>query len=173
MITNLFPGQFRQVAYVTNDFDRALSVVSETTGVAGFLQLRDYEYMAGPGAVVRCHIAMALAGGVEIEIIEPRGGAQEIYRDRLAGPEFGLHFHHVAYTLPSFDVLTGLRARLQSQDIPIALDGVAPEGLTYFYADLRGALGHYVEYVYGTPEYEAAMTAALSAHSDAGAETSG
>jgi hypothetical protein len=164
MITNLFPGRFRQVAYVTNDFDRALSTVAEMTGVGSFLQLRDYEYMAGPGAVVRCHIAMALVGGVEIEILEPRGGAQDIYRDRLSGSEFGLHFHHVAYTLPSLDVLTGPKRRIQAQKAPIALEGVAPEGLTYFYADLRAPLGHYVEYVYGTPAYEAAMAAALAPH---------
>jgi len=162
MITDLFPGRFRQVAYVTNDFDRALSNVTETTGVRHFLQLRDYEYIAGPGAIVRCHIAMALAGGVEIEIIEPRGGAQEIYRDRLGGAEFGLHFHHVAYGLPSLEVLTDLKARISAQGAPIALEGVAPEGLTYFYADLRASLGHYVEYVYGTPAYEAAMAAALA-----------
>lgn len=163
MNMNVFLGRFRQIAYVTNDFDRALSAVSDRTGVRSFLQLRDYQYMAGPNAHLRCHIAMALAGGVEIEIIEPRGGADEVYRTFLSGPDFDLRFHHVAYTLPSFEVLTGLKEGLRAQGAPIPLEGVAPEGLTYFYADLREPLGHYVEYVYGTAAYEAAMAAALGA----------
>ena len=117
----------------------------------------------GPNATARCHIALALSGGAEIEIIEPVGGADEIYRQPLTGPDFALLFHHVAYTLPSLEALTSLKAEMRASGTPIVMDGEAPEGVTYFYTDLRKPFGHYIEYVWGTPEYEAGMAAALLA----------
>jgi hypothetical protein len=160
MMLNAFGGAFRQVAYVTNDLDRALAQFAET-GVRRFLQFRDRDFDVGPNAAVRCHIGMALSGGVEIEVIEPLGGADAIYREFLSGPDFMLRFHHVAYTLPSLEALTALKAEMRAAGRAIPVEGVAPEGVTYFYGDLRQPFGHYIEYVCGTPEYEAAMAQAL------------
>jgi hypothetical protein len=160
MMLNAFGGRFRQVAYVTNDLDRALAEFAET-GVRRFLQFREREFDIGRHAQVRCHIGMALSGGVEIEVIEPLGGADAIYRDVLSGPDFALRFHHVAYTLPSLEALTALKAEMRAGGLAIPVEGAAPEGVTYFYGDLRRPFGHYVEYVYGGPEYEAGMAAAL------------
>jgi hypothetical protein len=161
LFTNAFGGAFRQVAYVTNDLERALAHFDRNAGVKRFLQFRDLEVAIGPGVAARCHIALALSGGAEIEVIEPIGGADGVYRDGLSATDFALNFHHVAYTLPSLEALTSLKAALRARGAPIAMEAVTDNGLAYFYADLRKPFGHFVEYVFGTPAYEAAMAAAL------------
>ena len=157
---NLLGGTFRQIAYVTNDFDRALSDFA-ALGVRRFLELRDIAFMVGEGAVANCHIGLAISGRMEIELIQPLGGADGVYRNVLQGPEFQVHLHHVAQTLPSIDALDAMKAEVGRLGLAIPIDGAAPQGMTYFYADVRPFLGHYVEYTCSTPEFLAGMAAAI------------
>lgn len=157
---NLLGGAFSQIAYVTNDFDRALADFADV-GVTRFLELRDIGFAVGPAAEARCHVGLARSGGMEIEIIQPLGGADAVYRGILQGPDFQLHFHHVAQRLPDVASLERMKAQAQARGIDLPVDAVAPEGLTYFYADLRRTLGHMVEYVCPTPAFVEAMAAAV------------
>lgn len=159
---NLIDGAFTQTAYVTNDLDQALATFAGL-GVTRFLELRDLAFPVGSGVEAHCHVALAIAGGREIEIIEPIGGAVDVYRQALSGTVSGfqMHFHHVAQALPSLDALEAIKADVRSRGIAIPIDAAAPQGMTYFYADLRTPLGYHVEYIYPSADYLAAMAGAI------------
>lgn len=161
MSGNLLGGRFSQVAYVTNDFDHALTMLGERMGVTRFLELRDIRFMVGPEAEAHCHVALARSGGLEVELIEPRGGDDGVYRDLLGGAGFALRFHHVAQALPSLAALDAMRMEVTRRGVAIPVDGVAPQGMSYFYADMRAALGHHIEYTFATPGFLAQMAVAV------------
>ena len=58
-----------QVAYVTNDFERALRQFGDTHRIAQFMQLPKMRYGTGPGREAVCNIALAYVGAIEIEVI--------------------------------------------------------------------------------------------------------
>ena len=72
-----------QVAYVTNDFERALKQFGDTHRIAQFMQLPKLSYVTGPGREAVCNIALAYVGAIEIEVIEPLEGDVQLYRDYL------------------------------------------------------------------------------------------
>jgi hypothetical protein len=158
---NLLGSPFHQIAYVTNDFDRALEIFRTEQGVTQFLELRGIRFPTGPdGAEAHCHVALGRSGGMELEIIEPIDGDVALYRDPLAGDGFQMRFHHVAQRLSDPAALEAVRARLVEQGHSFPVDG-ASNGMSYFYADMRGSLGHYVEYIYGSPQYWESMGGAI------------
>lgn len=165
MTLNLLGGTFSQVAYVTTDFDAGLAELGSRLGLARFLELRDIDFMVRPdGATAKCHVGLAMSGGLQIELIEPRGGVDDIYRGALPDAGFALRFHHVAQALPSLEALAAMRGQAERSGLAIAVDGTAPQGMTYFYADARALLGHYVEYTWSTPEFLAGMSQAIPAN---------
>jgi hypothetical protein len=138
------PG-FHQVAYVTTDFDRALEVFGEVHRAKRFLELRGMRYPTGPGREAHCNIGLAYVGATELEIIEPLSGDVQIYRDFLAPDAFAIRFHHLSRFLETqgdFERQLALFERMGKQ-FPIR--GEISEIGSYFYADFRAELGHYVE----------------------------
>jgi hypothetical protein len=49
------------------------------------------------------------------------------------------------------DDLAAMRAEIAQLNLPLAFEGEVP-GLTYIYLDTRATLGHYLEYVWASPE---------------------
>lgn len=157
---NLLGGKFHQIAYVTGDFDTALHVLRTRHGIGRFLELRDIRFPVDrAGGAAHCHIALGRTGDLEIELIQPLSGAVDLYREPLDRPG-DLHFHHVAQRLDTLADLEVLRETAASRGFPIPIDAES-SGMTYFYADARDTLGHYVEYIYGSPEYWSAVGAAI------------
>lgn len=144
-----------QFAYVTNDFDRALREFAAHHGVPKFFELRDFDVETAPGRVAKLHVGLAWAGGVQIEIIQPLGGADEVYHTAFDGTDGGfvLRFHHVAHMLETEADFDAVATEYERQRTAIVLRGSANGGMTrYFYADCRATLGHFVEYIWYAPE---------------------
>ena len=157
---NLLGGRYHQIAYVTADFDKGLEALRAGHGVERFLELRDIRYPVDrTGTEAHCHVALARTGDMEIELIQPLSGAVDLYREPLgkAGP---LHFHHVAQRLETLAELEALQRAARQRGFAMPIDGES-NGMTYFYIDACGTLGHYVEYIYGSPDYWAAVGAAI------------
>jgi hypothetical protein len=51
-----------QMAYVTNDFDRAIELFKMHYGIGKFLEMRDFEMMTWPGQMAIQNIGLAYAG---------------------------------------------------------------------------------------------------------------
>jgi hypothetical protein len=141
---------------VTGDFDRALELLRSQHGIERFLELRDIRFPVDrTGGEAHCHIALGRTGDLEIELIQPLSGAVDLYRGPLVrgGP---LHFHHVAQRLDTLADLEALQGSAAARGFAIPIDAES-NGMTYFYIDARETLGHYVEYIYGSPEYWSAV----------------
>jgi hypothetical protein len=158
----LFAGRFRQTAWITNDFDRALEVFKRDYGVPAWLELRDYDMQTGEGAFAKAHIALARRGGVELEVIQPLDGADQVYRTVLTdAPGLQIRFHHVCFLYDEAEALEQVRQAARAKGRPIVLEGGMENGLRYFYTDERATLGHHIEYIYYPAEMLAALDAAI------------
>ena len=146
-----FPGLY-QVAYVTNDFERALAQFGVTHAIGDFARLPATNFNTGPGRNARCDIALAYVGATEIEVIHPISGDVQIYADYLPmDGTFAVRFHHVGRFFDSRDVLERQVAEYRRQGRHVPVDGSAPGSARYFYADFRAELGHYMEGIWYEP----------------------
>lgn len=144
------PG-FHQVAYVTNDFDRALKIFGEVHRAKKFMELRDMHYPTGPGREAHCHIGLAYVGATEFEVIQPLGDDVQIYRDYLP-QEFAVRFHHLSRFLETRQDFEQQKAAFQKMGKHLPIVGEFAGRASYFYADFRAELGHYIECITFTEE---------------------
>lgn len=152
-----------QVAYVTSDLDRALAVFRDDYDVPAFYVFAN----DAPGLVqsngARLRIALAMVGGVEIELIEPQGDSAPLFSQALpADGVFAIRFHHVAIRIDG--TLADFEAHMASIDRarhPVVWHGAMGEMLRYAYTDERSALGHFVEHVWMHPDLRAQMAGAI------------
>lgn len=136
---------FYQVAYVTNDFNRAMDLFRDTHGINRFMENRDIRYQTGPGREAVCHIGLAYMGATEIELIEPRDGDVQLYRDYLPEEAFGLRFHHICKLFRDDEAFDRQVGDYRKEGRRLPLIGSSPGFARYFCADFRAELGHYIE----------------------------
>jgi len=146
-----FQGFF-QLAYVTTDLDRALGVFADQFDVGEFADLGERALALDDGGETRIRVALSFVGSLQVEIIEPRGGRDDIYRRALPAEGFGLVWHHVGFIVPSLQALADARGELTRGGHEVVLSGGTPTTSVFFYADARATLGHYLEYLYLSPE---------------------
>ena len=143
-----------QLAYVTNDLDRAMAALKDAYGVPGFFEMSTLQ--PGEDAKGRpvLKFALAVVGGVEIELIEPVGDTAPVFSDFLpAGEDLAIRFHHIATRIDG--PLAHWEAHVASLDLarhPVVFEGGVGDMLRYIYTDERATLGHYVEHVWMSAE---------------------
>jgi hypothetical protein len=142
-----------QIAYVTNDMDKACEVFARDYGVESFFHLSDGKEPSPALPGLRLKLALAHVNGIEIELIEPTDGTKNIYSDVL--PEDG-HFvlvmHHVCIRITGgIENWNRHRAALDQDKHPIVIQGSLPDVVEFFYTDERSRLGHYLEHVWLSP----------------------
>jgi len=143
-----------QIAYVTNDMDKALEVFARDYNVTSSFTLSDGRGPALPGGL-RMRIALANVNGVELELIQPMPDSpKNLYSDVL--PEDGhfvLVFHHICSRIDGpMENWDRHRASLDETVHPIAFEGALGDVLRFVYTDERDRLGHYLEHVWMAPE---------------------
>jgi Glyoxalase/Bleomycin resistance protein/Dioxygenase superfamily len=154
---------YSQTAYVTNDMEQALAVFRDQYDVPSFYVFAN----DAPGMVqsdgAQLKIALAVVGGVEIELIEPQGDTAPMFSAPL--PEdgsFAIRFHHVAYRiegdLSDFD---SHMASIDPEKHPVIWSGSLGDVMRFSYTDERAVLGHYVEHVWMHPDLRAQMAGAI------------
>jgi hypothetical protein len=140
-----------QIAFVTTDLDRAMQLFAETYGISKFRIKRDIP--SAPGMPkMSAHVAHAYVGPMMIELIQPVGGDDSLYREILPPDGFGIRLHHFGFIVRSEQELDRISAALEAKRVPIAFDATMPGVARAVYADARRTLGHYLEYVYLRPE---------------------
>ena len=87
---------FLQIAYVTTDFDRALSEFAAQYGVPTWLQLRNLEIETGKDRSCRAHVALAYVGATQLEVIQALGGDDTVYRHGLPEQGYAVRLNHLA-----------------------------------------------------------------------------
>jgi hypothetical protein len=145
-----YPGYF-QTAYVTNDLQRAMAQLGKGYRIRDWHGNAEFTLRTQSGASASIKVALAYVGDTQIEIIEPAGGDDGLYRDYLAGSGFQLVFHHLC---KAFDTQEQYAEnidwlRREGVPLPVLLSAQESKGFgSVCYADFRETLGHYLEYVW-------------------------
>jgi hypothetical protein len=147
--TTMFPGAaVQQIGYATTDCKEAVKRYGERYGVGNFLLLPNTESTISPGCTATINVALAFVNGTMIELIEPAGGADTIYREVLPTSGFAVRHHHLGYAMFNEAEWEAKQQEIERQKISVVLSGEAPGVVRYQYIDVRADIGHYVEYLY-------------------------
>ena len=138
-----------QLAYVTQDIERAIAEFGAAFGIGQFQVNRDVPIVTGNGMAC-CHFALAFLGAQQIELIEPAGGADGVYRDALA-PGRVAALHHLGFLVPTETAWQATLQRIEAAGEAVPVRGSFGELMHYAYVDRRDLCGHYLEYMYATP----------------------
>jgi hypothetical protein len=156
-------SQHSQVAYVTNDLVAAMDLLKREYGAPGFFELTNIQPGEDPTGKPVLKIALAVVGGVEIELIEPQGDTAPLFSDPLPeGDKLAIRFHHVAVRIDGSE--ENWDAHVASLDLsrhPVVFEGEVGDMLRYIYTDERETLGHLIEHVWMSPELLAQMRAVV------------
>lgn len=137
-----------QVAYVTNDLDRACTTMSERYG------LGDYAFIEGKmasGGDIR--VAFAWVGPTMYEIIDARGHGTQFYNERLPKDAFAIQFHHLGFLIHDRETWQALEREFKEGGWSIAFETFNDGFMDAYYVEAP-ELGHYLEYIYA---YEAGL----------------
>ncbi len=141
--TQLMRNDHFQIAYATQDIDRACEVFAERFGISRFQRLEGER--PGGGHI---RVELAWVGGTMYELITAKGPNTEMFTDRLpADGSFAIRLHHLGYFIhddKSWDALSSEAARLGVALIP---GNVNPGFLKSCFVEAP-ELGHYLEYIY-------------------------
>lgn len=137
-----------QIAYVTADLAAAAGAFGAWFGAKGFRVDRDVSIETSLG-IARCHFALAFLGDLQIELIEPAGGADGVYRDGIEPRVLAKH-HHLGFLIRSEDVWLRTLRDIEGTGRPIPVRGNFHDLMHYAYLDRRDLFGHYLEYMYPT-----------------------
>jgi hypothetical protein len=141
-----------QNAYVTHDLDRAMAGISERYGAKDWIVFEPDMILKTPEGEKASSVRAALAwvGGLQIELIEPVSGHLDHYLPFLPADRTdpSPRFHHMAVRR---DDQAAMRAEIDRLGLPLAFEGEVP-GLVFIYLDARPSLGHFLEYVWASPE---------------------
>ena len=154
---------YSQTAYVTNDMEQALAVFRDHYDVTSFYVFAN----DAPGMVqsdgAQLKMALAVVGGVEIELIEPQGDTAPMFSAPLPSDgSFAIRFHHVAYRVEGD--LSDFEAHMASIDPerhPVIWSGSLGDVMRFAYTDERALLGHYVEHVWMHADLRTQMAGAI------------
>jgi hypothetical protein len=145
----MLEGRHYQNAYITRDIDKAVDSFRARGGVQEprvFEASVEVQTPAGRGLAVS-KLSFIWINNLQYELIQPVSGLVDIYRDALP-PDDSLKFHHICMRVDNWEEF---RARVLHQRFPVVLEG-GSEHLRFLYLDARDFVGHYLEYVWMTPE---------------------
>ncbi|RSU74846.1 hypothetical protein BRX37_12045 [Sphingomonas sp. S-NIH.Pt3_0716] len=134
-----------QIAYATNDIDRAQAILADRYGIGAFRRL---EGPLAAGGQIR--VELAWVGPVMYELLTASGPGSAIYMDRLApGDVFQMRHHHLGYLIHDAAQWQALLARAQADGLPVPHVSHNPGFMDSCFVDAP-ELGHYLEYIFPT-----------------------
>lgn len=154
-----------QAAYVVDDLDEAMDRWRRAMKVGPFFVMRDcapenVRYRGRPSTDLLADFAFCQAGGLQIELIQPRSSGADVYRDTV--PVGVDAYHHHAYFAPDLDAET---ARFADMGVEVAMEGTFG-ALRFAYFDTYHLLGFMTEVLQPDPDIEAMFTMIAEASID-------
>lgn len=140
-----FFGEIRQVAYIVPDIEAAMAHWSEVMGVGPWyynprVPIRNYHYR-GERHEPHNSVALANAGSLQIELLQPRNDVPSMYRDFTRAGFGGVQ--HVAYWTENFDADL---ERALAKGFVVCMGGeVGENGRFVYFEDTSGRPGTTIE----------------------------
>ena len=103
-----------------------------------------------PAGKIVIDTAQAFVGDRHVEIIQPAGGADGLYRDVLAHEGFSVRHHHFGHLTHSLQEWLRIQDFIARRSWRVVLAGNYFDLMHYTYFDTRAELGHYLEFMYQT-----------------------
>lgn len=125
MTTILLLNGLYQVCYVTKDLDAGMRLLKDKHGVEAFRIKRDVGALPGMPEMV-IHQAHVFTGSLQVELIQPAGGDDALYRDCCAADANSIRFHHFGLWLDNPAAYAALPAALAQQKMPIVFQIALP-----------------------------------------------
>lgn len=138
----LYRNDLFQVAYVTNDIERALQVFADRYGV------KEWRRMEGDlkeGGHIR--VEFGWAGGSLFEVTQADGPGSALYRQGLPDGEFAIRFHHFGYYIPTEDAWRALLREIEAGGVKVVNETNVPGFLQARIVEAPD-LGHWIEYIF-------------------------
>lgn len=137
-----FFGEIRQVAYLVPDIEAAMAHWAETLGVGPWfynprVPIRNYTFR-GQSYEPHNSVALANAGGLQIELLQTRNDVPSMYRDFLTAGFTGVQ--HVAYWTETFDADL---ARAEAEGFHICMSGEVGENGRFVYFEKASPHGNF------------------------------
>lgn len=145
------PRAIRQIGYVVPDLEAALEHWLGKTGAGPFVLMPDqrfegWSYRGQPQDLV-LDIAFGQAGGMMLELIQPRGPWPNVYGE--GPPQHAPFIHHFGFLV---DDLERASAEL---DAPLVTAARIDDGAELRYFDCRDRFGVHFELITNTPSVRA------------------
>jgi hypothetical protein len=147
------PFRLIHAAYVTRDLQLGMRRLGGAFGLDSF-----HVYPTGgvgtPNGTALLEVAVSGVGGGAVEVIQPVGGDDEIYRRFLPDDPSNIALHHFASRILGPSEWDMVMDAVRSRHLDTPVRGEA-DGFKYIYLDLRSYLGHILEFIwYENPEIE-------------------
>lgn len=156
-------GPVTQLAWVTEDIEATARLLSHSFGVGAWTRLPDVHFdpehctLHGEPADFVVHVALAYAGDLQLELIQPVRG-ESIYAEFLARGGPGLH--HLCFEV---DDMAAARAAADAAGLPVVQAGSMMAGAMEFaYVDGSAHGVPYVELARIGPDMQAFFAAIKS-----------
>lgn len=141
------PFRIIHAAYVASDFEAGKRRLAALFGADSFQLLFDVPIPV-PGGEALINVAVADVNGVTLEIIQPAGGKDHVYRQVLPDDPEDIAFHHFATRIDSEAEWDLANAAATSHGLDMPVWAEADPGASYLYLDTRPQLGHMLEFLW-------------------------
>lgn len=142
------PTDIFQSSWIVDDIEAAAMDWVKVAGVGPFFVSEFVEGMLentsyrGTASPITMKTAIAQAGDMQIELVQPTGAGESAYRDTV--PAGTTAFHHVAvWTRDIEQDILGYAGK----GFDVAARGEVAEVIKFAYVDTSGVLGHMIELV--------------------------
>jgi hypothetical protein len=153
-------GTVLQMAYATNDMDRACALFGERYGVHNFLKTGAGAYPLDDGGELSMKVSHAWVGRTWLEIIEPVAGDGGLYSNWIPKQEFGLRLHHQGFVITDVAEWESAVAEAAAKGLRQVLGVTLPRARVRYF-DTTADLGIYSEYLLSMDRGEGSLMAAI------------
>jgi hypothetical protein len=134
-----------EIAYATNDLDRARAVFADRLGITQFAPLGGALPEGG-----EIEILLGWAGGVMYELLSASGPGSAVYMERLPTDRFAVQHHHLGYLIHDAVEWAGLEAEIARRGWTIRVDANIEGFMRQKFVEVP-ELGHLLEYLWPEP----------------------
>lgn len=134
-----------QMAYATNDIDRACDIFKDRYGIKAFRRL---EGRLPAGGDIR--VELAWVGTIMYELITASGPGSDLYVGRLPGDGFAIRHHHLGFLIHDVAEWNALMREIERGKWIMPSRSSNPGFMQSCFVDAP-ELGHYFEYLFPEP----------------------
>jgi hypothetical protein len=134
-----------QMAYATNDIERARALFQDRYGIKAFRRL-DGPLPAGG----HIHIELAWSGSIMYELLTADGPGSELFIGRLPTDEFAIRHHHLGFLIHNEQQWNALLAEIRRGGWAMPSISHNPGFMQSCFVEVPD-LGHYFEYLFPEP----------------------